>query len=253
MNFQLAAASITIGDQPTFKLFGLTFNTYVIFATLVAAAIMLGLGFRMRSRATAGGPGKLQMIFETMVEQVGELTGSAIGSEGYRYIPFGITLFFFILICNWLEFLPSTLQVGISQELLPAPTADVNLPLAMALIVFFMCHYLSVKKRGWGGYFKHYTKPFALMTPINIIEELTKPITLTFRLFGNLFAGGLMIVVIAVVGQKILGQVGGLVAVFIWSMIWKPFDNIFIGFIQALIFSLLSIMYLGMAMSTDEH
>jgi len=244
--------SITIGDQPTFKLFGLTFDTYVIFATLVAAAIVLGLGFRMRARVTAGRPSKLQLFFEYLVDQVRDLTSSSMGDAGERFVPLGVMLFFFILVCNWIEFLPSTLQVGVSQELLPAPTSDVNLPLAMALVVFVLCHALSVRTRGWGGYFRHYAKPYWPMTPINVIEEITKPITLTFRLFGNLFAGALMITVVSVVGAQILGAVGGAVLTAAWTAIWKPFDTLLIGTIQALIFALLTIMYLGMATAKDH-
>ena len=68
--------------------------------------------------------------------------------------------------------------------------------MALALIVIFLVHYNSVKARGGRGYFKHYAQPYAALTPINIIEEITKPITLTFRLFGNIFSGVLMIAVI---------------------------------------------------------
>jgi F-type H+-transporting ATPase subunit a len=247
-----AGPSITIGDQPTFKLFGLTFDTYVIFATLVAAAIVLVLGFRMRARVTAGKPSKLQLFFETLVEQIRDLTSSSMGDAGERFVPLGVMLFFFILVCNWIEFLPSTLQVGVSQEILPAPTSDVNLPAAMAVTVFVLCQVLAVRTRGWRGYFGHYAKPYVLLTPINVIEEITKPITLTFRLFGNLFAGGLMIVVVAIVGAQILGSVGGAVVTALWTAWWKPFDAILIGAIQALIFALLTIMYLGMATARDH-
>ena len=203
------APSITIGDQPTFKVFGLTFDTYVIVATLVAAAIVLLMGWRARRSATSGVPGKLQLFFEFLIDQVSELTSSVLGEEGYKYVGIGVMLFFFILVCNWLEFIPSTFQIGVTQDVLPAPTSDMNLPLAMALTVFFYCQYLAFKKRGFGGYFKHYTKPLAVMTPINVIEEITRPITLTFRLFGNVFAGGLLIVVVAVVGEQLAGQIGG--------------------------------------------
>lgn len=247
------APSITIGDQPTFKVFGLTFDTYVIVATLVAAAIVLLMGWRARRSATSGVPGKLQLFFEFLIDQVSELTSSVLGEEGYKYVGIGVMLFFFILVCNWLEFIPSTFQIGVTQDVLPAPTSDVNLPLAMALTVFFYCQYLAFKKRGFGGYFKHYTKPLAVMTPINVIEEITRPITLTFRLFGNVFAGGLLIVVVAVVGEKLAGQIGGQVALFLTSLVWRPFDTLFIGAIQALIFALLTIMYIGMATSTESH
>lgn len=245
--------SITIGDQPTFKLFGLTFDTYVIVATVFAAGIVLVLGWWASSRATSGVPGKLQLSFEFLIEQVSELTDSVLGEEGSKYVGIGVMLFLFILVCNWLEFIPSTFQVGVTQNILPAPTSDVNLPLAMALTVFAYCQYLGFKNRGFVGYFKHYTKPLWIMTPINVIEEITKPITLTFRLFGNVFAGGLLIVVIAVVGEKLAGQIGGQVALFIVSLVWRPFDTLFIGAIQALIFALLTIMYIGMSTSTESH
>jgi F-type H+-transporting ATPase subunit a len=248
-----AEPKITIGDNPTFHLFGLTFDTYVIISTFVAAAIVLTLGWRARRAATSGVPSKLQLFFEFLIEQVSDLTDSVLGTEGPKYVGIGVMLFFFILVCNWLEFIPSIFQVGTTADILPAPTSDVNLPLAMALTVFFYCQYLAFKTRGFGGYFKHYTKPLWLMTPINMIEEITKPITLTFRLFGNIFAGGLLIVVIAVVGQKLAGQIGGLVALFSVSLVWRPFDTLFIGAIQALIFALLTIMYIGMSTSTEAH
>ena len=106
-------------------------------------------------------------------------------------------------------------------------------------------HIESIRARGIKGYLKHYTQPYAAMTPINIIEEITKPITLTFRLFGNIFSGGLMVIVMA----SLLPWF----ASFFGQMIWKPFD-LFIGAIQAFIFALLALIYFGMAMSpVDDH
>jgi F-type H+-transporting ATPase subunit a len=243
---------IQIGVPPNFHLFGLTFDTYIIVSTLVVAALMMVLVAMLRRSATSGAPGKLQMFFEAVVDQVRELTSSVIGPEGEKYVPLGVLLFTFILACNWLEFIPSQLQVGISPELLPPPTADINLPLAMALSVFILCQVVAFRNRGFGGYFRHFAKPYGILTPINVIEEITKPITLTLRLFGNLFAGSLLLVVIAVVGDQLLGSIGGGVAVFGAGLVWKLFDSLFIGAIQALIFSLLTIMYLGMASATDH-
>jgi F-type H+-transporting ATPase subunit a len=113
----------------------------------------------------------------------------------------------------------------------------------MALIVIIWAHFEAFRARGFRGYFKHYTQPYAALTPINFVEEITKPITLTFRLFGNLFSGGLMIVVVAALAPIALGP---------FEIIWKPFD-LFIGLIQAFIFMLLTIMYFGMAMSHDDE
>jgi len=242
---------IQIGDQPTFHVLGLTFDTYIIASTLVVAAFMLTLVVFLRRSATSAAPGKLQMFFEYVVDQVRDLTSSVIGEEGETYVPLGVLLFVFILACNWLEFIPTQLQVGISPELLPPPTADINLPLAMALSVFILCQVVAVRHRGPIGNFKHYWKPYIVLGPINFIEEITKPITLTLRLFGNLFAGTLLLLVVAVVGDQLLGSIGGGSVVFIVGLGWKIF-GLFIGAIQALIFSLLTIMYLGMASATEH-
>jgi len=242
---------IQIGDQPTFHVFGLTFDTYIIVSTLFVAALMLLLVFLLRRSATSGAPGRLQMFFEYVVDQVRELTSSVIGPEGERFVPLGVLLFTFILACNWLEFIPSQLQVGVSPELLPPPTADINLPLAMALSVFILCQVVAVRHRGPVGNFKHYWKPYIALGPINFIEEITKPITLTLRLFGNLFAGSLLLLVIAVVGDQLLGTAGGGAAVLVVGLVWRPF-GLFIGLIQALSFSLLTVMYLGMASATEH-
>jgi F-type H+-transporting ATPase subunit a len=240
-HFILASGNITIGQHHgVVRVFGLTIYLDVVWTTLIAAAIVLGLGLRMRAKATSGVPGKLQLFWETVVEQVSDLAESAIGPEGLPFVGLGVTIGLFILVCNWIAFIPS----GDPGYLAP-PTGDVNLPLALALIVFFTVHYNSVKTRGLKGYFKHYAQPYAALTPINIIEEITKPITLTFRLFGNIFSGVLMIAVIVTLIPPFASWIG--------LLVWKPFDELFIGAIQAFIFALLTIMYLGQGMAEDAH
>ena len=241
LQFILASGNITIGQHHgVVRVFGLTIYLDVVWTTLIAAAIVLGLGLRMRSKATSGVPGKLQLFWETVVEQVSDLASSAIGPEGLPFVGLGVTIGLFILVCNWIAFIPSG-----DPGFLAPPTGDVNLPLALALIVFFTVHYNSVKVRGVKGYFKHYAEPYAALTPINIIEEITKPITLTFRLFGNIFSGVLMVAVIVTLIPPFASWIG--------LLIWKPFDELFIGAIQAFIFALLTIMYLGQGMSQDAH
>jgi F-type H+-transporting ATPase subunit a len=240
-SFILASGNITIGDHhAVWHVAGLTIYGDVVWTTLLAAAIVMTFGLVMRAKVTSGVPGKLQLLWELLVEQVSDLAASAIGPEGLPFVGMGVTIGLFILVCNWLAFVPSG-----DHGFLAPPTGDVNLPLALALIVFFTVHYNSVKARGVGGYFKHYAQPYAALTPINIIEEITKPITLTFRLFGNIFSGVLMISVIVTLIPPYLSWIG--------LAIWKPFDELFIGAIQAFIFALLTIMYLGMGMSRDQH
>ena len=94
-----AAKSIPVGVHPTFKLLGLTFDLDIIMSTLLAAAIMMFLVFRMTTKATDGVPNKLQVLWEIIsVDLVGNLAESAMGSRGKRYVPLGVTLFIFILI-----------------------------------------------------------------------------------------------------------------------------------------------------------
>ena len=111
----------------------------------------------------------------------------------------------------------------------------------MALLVIVLGAHRVVPARGFKGYFRHYGQPYAALAPINVIEEITKPITLTFRLFGNLFSGGLMIAVMTTLLPIYVVPFG--------EIIWKPFD-LFIGAIQAYIFMLLTILYFAMATST---
>jgi F-type H+-transporting ATPase subunit a len=237
----LLGESISVGEHAwQTEIFGMTINLDVVLASVVAGAVVLGLGFALRSRVTSGVPGKLQVFWETLFEQVAIITDSAIGPKGRRFIPLAISLFLFILFCNWLEILPAWHD----PTLLPAPTADVNLPLAMALTVIVLVHVNSVRERGTKGYFKHYAEPYPVMIPINIIEELTKPITLTFRLFGNIFASVLMVSVITALLPLYLSWIG--------LIVWKPFA-MFIGAIQAFIFALLTVIYLGIGMDKSEH
>jgi F-type H+-transporting ATPase subunit a len=241
----VAVKNIPVGIHPAWHIFGLTIYYDIVLSTLVAAGIFLFLGFRMVKTSTPGVPNKLQLIWEYItVDLVGELADSAIGPQAYRFVPAGVTIFMFILICNWLDFIPTAMHPGSSGAILPSPTGDVNLPLAMVLYVITWVHIESFRARGFRGYFKHYATPFKALAPINVIEEITKPITMTFRLFGNIFSGGLFVVVLLT-----------LLPVFLtWpvEIVWKFFDTGLLGTIQAFIFMLLTILYFGFAMSHDE-
>ena len=243
--------AIEVGHHPFAHLFGLTIDIDIVASSILAAAIVLGLFFAAANKAKKndGVPGKLQLSFEILIEQIGELAESAIGKKHYkRFMPLSLTIFLFILVSNWLGALPA-IMVNIHDaeyELLPPPTSDVNLPLAMAMVVIVWVNFESIRARGIGGYAAHFFQPFKALAPINLIDEIIKPVTMTFRLFGNMFSGLLMIMVMTTLLP--------LYALPFGELIWKPFD-MGIGVIQAFIFMLLTILYFGMAMShhEDEH
>jgi F-type H+-transporting ATPase subunit a len=250
------AANITVGTHITRKFFGLTLDIDTLWATGIAMLIVVFLGFLLRRQATSGVPGKLQVVWETGVNAVTRQVEGSIGPRGLSIVPLAVTLFVFILMANFLE----VFGIGARYEFFGPPTANVNLPIAMAIFVIVLVHIASIRTRGLVGYVRHYlTQPFpvALMPFnlfINLVEEIAKPITLALRLFGNLFSGALMLSLIAALGAWKLGTVPiGVVATFVFSIIWKLFDVFLIGPIQAFIFTLLTILYFDTAMSTDDH
>jgi len=243
MRLLATSQNININNHVTRKVFGLSIELDIVWSTVIAGAIVVLLGLLAARRATSGVPGKMQLFFETVVDQVNQLVESTVGPAGVRIVPLALALFLFILTANWLEVIPSVLREG-RTEYLPSPTASVNLTYAMALIVIVIVHVASIRARGLRGYVKHYFQPFPFFFPINVIEEITKPITLALRLFGNLFAGTLMLLLIAALLPVFIVPVA--------DVAWKLFD-MFIGFIQAFIFALLTIVYYGMATTVDEH
>jgi F-type H+-transporting ATPase subunit a len=232
------AAEIDPGHHITFTFLGMTWNADTMWSTVIAGAIVIGLGLWMRVKITSKVPSKIQVFWEAITDTVTRQVEASLGRVNPFVVPLAISLFVFILVANWLHIIPSNHKV-------PAPTADVNLTYALGLLVIVGVHVHSVRRRGWGGYAKHYFQPNPLMFPINLIEELVKPFTLALRLFGNIFSGAIMVLLIGLLPSYLL-----------WGpeAVWKLFD-MFIGLIQAFIFALLTILYFGMAGEThdDEH
>jgi F-type H+-transporting ATPase subunit a len=159
-----------------------------------------------------------------------------MGTVAPFVVPLAFTLFMFILIANWLELIPS-------GGYLEAPSADINFTLALALIVIVWMHITAIRKKGLRSYLRHYAEPYPALIPLEIIGEIVKPFTLALRLFGNIFAGGVMLAIIGLIPSWLLWLPNGL---------WKGFDLI-IGAIQAFIFALLTILYFGFALEEEEH
>jgi F-type H+-transporting ATPase subunit a len=239
MSQPVAVGTIEIGEHITWNIGGLTFNVDTILATLIAGAILLGIGFWVRHRVTSGVPKRGQLVFETVTDTVEKQVESTLGIKTAPFVvPLAVTLFLFILIANWLAIIPT----GHHPEYVPPPASDVNLAYALALLVIVWLHTTGVRKKGFRGYYRHLAQPYWWLFPINLIEEIARPITLSLRLFGNIFSGVIMVSLIALFPAYIL-----------WApnTIWKLFD-LFIGLIQAFIFALLTVLYFG-SVAPDER
>ena len=249
------ASDISVGLHPQAKLGPLTIDVDTVWATIIAGLVVVAFGLVLRAKATSGVPGKYQLLWEMGVEAGQKQVDDSIGPRGAKVVPLALTIFIFIFVCNLFE----VLGIGSHFEFLPAPTSDINLPLAMALYVFVLVEIAAIRTRGGIGYLKHFVnQPFSLwMFPfnlfMNLVDEIIKPITLTLRLFGNLLAGGLMLSLLAALVIWKLGPVplGGLLAVPL-TVVWKLFDMA-IGAIQAFIFALLTILYFDTAMAAQDH
>jgi len=200
-----------------------------------------------------GVPGKIQVWVETFY---GFVRGQQahIDKDATFIVPLALTIFFYILTANWIAFLP-----------LPSPihpaTSDFNQTLAMGVLVFLVVEWYSLRVLGVKGFFRRFTKPFDMALPVriafiplNIIEEIAKPLTLSLRLFGNLFGGAVMIWVITVLLPQIpvVKPVWTVVAVILLAG-WKVFDVGLIGLIQAFIFAFLTLVYFEQAREGIEE
>ena len=235
-----------------------SFNYDSVISSLIAVIATVLIAFWVRSKLRDGEPGRVQAIFEWGYDQLRGLIKTNVSDDALFIIPLALTLFLYILIANWIEIFPLAIF-----PVLHGANADLNQTLAMGLIVILVVQWYSVRVLGARGYFRRFTKPFELplaarivFIPLNILEEAVKPVTLALRLFGNIFAGAVMIGLIASFASlqlPVVGTVGGTLLGSILLIIWKAFDVIFIGFIQAFIFMLLTVIYFGAAREGLEH
>jgi F-type H+-transporting ATPase subunit a len=218
-------------EHPTVSLAGLTFNADTIRNTVIICLALLAFGLVIRSQVHPGIPSKLQNATEGLVEYLGNLTDETLAGRGIALVPLAISLFVFLLISNWVGLIPG----------LKSPTNDWNTTLGLALMAFVLVQFFSIRKRGLGRYLWHMVvgpPPF----PLTVIDELAKPLTLSFRLYFNIFVGELMLALILLLPVWIAWFPG---------VIWTLF-SVFIGGVQAFIFTVLTVSYIAVAVPVDE-
>jgi F-type H+-transporting ATPase subunit a len=246
---RFVAVNIPVGDHITRH----GFNLDTIWTTTIASLIVVGTGLWIAHKAEAGVPSRLQMFWEGVVGVVGDQVENNLGPKYRHVVPLAVGIFMLVLFADWLEILPGIFH---NSDYSPAPTGDVNLTYALGITVFVLITVASMREKGVGGYFASFFRKPRWMFPIHIIEEITKPLTLALRLFGNLFSGGIMIALLISfpfpypkfsVANVILTAMG-----VVFEPVWKLFD-MFIGVIQAFIFALLTILYYQFATEEGGH
>jgi len=202
----------------------MVFNIEPILMSWIVFALLLLFGvFAARKRDFV--PRRFQIIGEMIVGQFYQLTEDAMDrKQADKYGPMICALFLFLTLSNWLGIIPY----------LEEPTKDLNTPLSLGLMGFVLAHYAGIRSKGFREYAREYFQPMFIMMPLNVIGELAKIVSISFRLFGNIMGGSIIILVVSHLT---------------FSLALPPFLNaffgLFVGTIQAFVFTMLTIVYIS--------
>jgi len=238
-----------------------------IFFSVFLAAVIVLVSWRLGRNLSTGTPGGFQNVVESILEFVGQQVKDTFPGHNPLIAPLALTIFVWVLLMNMMDLIPVDLlpviahSIGI-EHLKVVPTTDLNTTMAMSLTVFGLIVFYNIKVKGPAGYLKQFLfHPFGkFLIPVNVvmtaIEELAKPLSLGLRLFGNMFAGELVFLLIALIGGAATFGFG--------LLLWVPMQvaldlgwlifHLLVITLQAFIFMVLTIVYLGMAHTeADDH
>lgn len=240
-------------------------NLDTLFFSYALAALIIFVSWRLGKSLTSDAPSGFQNFVETIIDFVAGQVKDTFPGHNPLIAPLALTIFVWVWLMNFMDLIPVDLLpalgslVGI-HYMKVVPTTDLSTTMAMSLTVFALIIFYSIKVKGPVGYLKMFLfHPFGkFLVPVNIImtliEELAKPLSLGLRLFGNLFAGELVFLLIALIG--------GMMAVGAAALLWMPLQvvldlgwlifHLLVITLQAFIFMVLTIVYLGMA-HTEDH
>jgi F-type H+-transporting ATPase subunit a len=202
----------------------ITINLEVVVMTWIVFALLIILGlFASYKRKIL--PRPIQTLGELIVSMLYGLTEDALGKElAKTYAPLICALFMFLLVSNWLGIIPH----------LEEPTKDLNTTLGLGIMGFLIAHYAGIRSKGFKAYIKEYFQPIFFMMPLNLIGEVAKIVSISFRLFGNIMGGSIIILVVSYLT---------------YSLVLPPFlygfFALFVGTIQAFVFTMLTVVYIS--------
>ena len=202
----------------------ITINLEVILMTWIVFALLIIIGLCASNKKSIL-PRPIQSLGELIVSLLYELTEDALGKDlAKTYAPLVCALFMFLLFSNWLGIIPH----------LEEPTKDLNTTLGLGIMGFVIAHYAGIKSKGIKAYLKEYFQPIFFMMPLNVIGELAKIVSISFRLFGNIMGGSIIILVVSYLTYSVV------LPPFLYA-----FFGLFVGTIQAFVFTMLTVVYIS--------
>jgi F-type H+-transporting ATPase subunit a len=233
-------------EAPIVTFLGLQFNLANILMITIASAIVFLLAV-LSTRRLAMKPTGMQNFMEWVMDFVKNIINSTMDwKDGGRFHILGITIIMYIFVANMLGLPFSIVVDGVLWW--KSPTADPAVTLTLATLIVGLSHYYGVKVKGAGAYGREFFKPFWFMFPIKIIEEFANTLTLGLRLYGNIYAGEILLSLLA---AGLATGVGGTIAAALPMLVWQGF-SVFVGAIQSFIFCMLTMVYLAHKVSSDH-
>jgi F-type H+-transporting ATPase subunit a len=248
-------------------------NYDTVFFSVLLALVFFVTFWMVARKATAGVPGKFQNFIEMIIEFIDNQVRDSFHGTSKLIAPLALTIFCWIFLFNFMDVVPVDLLPAVArgagfEHLKVVPSTDLNATFALSLTVFILIIFYSIKMKGLGGFIGELTlQPFraknffvqAALVPVNLLLEsvtfLARPVSLSLRLYGNLYAGEMIFLLLAVLtlrGISALSSVGGwamLIGQFGLGLLWAAF-HLFVITLQAFIFMVLTVVYLAMA---HEH
>nr|YP_009392677.1 ATP synthase CF0 subunit IV [Bostrychia tenella]ARW61239.1 ATP synthase CF0 subunit IV [Bostrychia tenella] len=230
----MSVSAVEVGKHLYWKIGNYSVHGQVFIVSWIVILVLLTISF-VGTRNLERAPNKLQNFMEFILEFLQDIAKNQIGEHEYRiWVPYISTIFLFILGSNWAGALIPWKLISLPEGELAAPTNDINTTVALSLLTSIAYFYAGLSKNGL-GYFLRYIEPTPVLLPINILEDFTKPLSLSFRLFGNVLADELVVSVFTLLVPIIIPLPVMILGLFASS-------------IQALIFSTLSAAYIGEAL-----
>ena len=241
---EFTESSLVSGPDIIFSVFGLPVTSTVVTTWIIL--FIFFLIFKLGTKKLELVPGKFQSILEGIYEFLDSTIGQILGAWKKKYYTYFATLFMFIFLSNIIAFFPvpwARVQEGglVIYPAFRSPTADLNTTVCLAMITTVMFISINIKNNGILGYLKGFADPTPVMLPLNIVGELAKPLNISMRLFGNMFAGGV-----------IMGLVYMAVPYFVPAALHLYFD-LFAGLVQSFVFVTLSMVYVQGSIGDKEY